>query len=388
MRNLRQNNQTLRITCVIGSLGGGGAERVMVNLSTALSELGHIVHLLTTEKDTPDCYNTPESVTRHRLPDGAKTSCRWFDIQCQHHRSKTLRNAIIQLRPDLVISFLDTVNISVLLALRGTGIPTIVAEHIDPRHHSIGWRWAMLRKFTYPWASAVTVLTDSVKAWAMKAWPCTKVYTIPNAISLPEITESTGFPAYFGKCNLIAMGRLTRQKGFDLLLTAFSNLASRLPDWHLTILGEGDDRPMLEHAIEQIGLRERIHLPGRVSEPTIVISHGDLVVLSSRYEGFGMALAEAMAIGLPVVSFDCPSGPSDIIRNNIDGVLVPPGDIGALTSALARLMEDESLRKELANHAPDILERFSQDRVIALWQSLIEEVMSASTFSESNPKGI
>ena len=368
--------QEKKIVCVIGSLDGGGAERVMTNLTQHLAELGHHVDLLTVFTDIQDCYPVSNLVRRHRPPDEMKSVCRWFDIPGQIKRQRYLRKALLDLGPDVVISFIDTMNVSVLLALRGTGIPVIASEHIDPRHHRIGWHWDFLRRVTYPWASAVTVLTKTVRDWGEKSWPRARICTIPNAITTPRITPEYSPPTYFGKRNIVAMGRLAHQKGFDLLLRAFSMCSDRFPDWHLTILGEGDQRASLESILSKENLTNRVHLPGRFDEPAEILQHADLFVMSSRYEGFGMALAEAMALGLPVVSFDCPSGPSDIIRHGIDGLLVPPEDTEALSKVLQGLMSDEAARMRLAERAPEVLERFSPDRIMGQWQTLIESVTS------------
>ena len=141
------------------------------------------------------------------------------------------------------------------------------------------------------------------------------------------------------------------QKGLDLLIPVFSNLANKYPDWHLVILNDGPLKGAVEEQICRHNLQDRIHLPGKVKDIINVFRRGDLFVLSSRYEGFPNALCEAMAGGLPVVSFDCPSGPSDIIRHGVDGLLVPPEDHERLEEALEMLMTDQSLRESMSKKA-------------------------------------
>ena len=144
------------------------------------------------------------------------------------------------------------------------------------------------------------------------------------------------------------MGRLAPQKGFDLLIDAFSRVAGRHPQWSLQILGEGPDRPALERLIDVKGLAGRVVLAGWEPDPSAVLQQGDLFVLSSRFEGFPNALLEAMACGLPSVSFNCQSGPAEIIRDQIDGILVPPEDVPGLADAIDRALTDEALRRRLA----------------------------------------
>jgi glycosyltransferase involved in cell wall biosynthesis len=151
---------------------------------------------------------------------------------------------------------------------------------------------------------------------------------------------------------LLAVGRLDVQKGFDLLLESFAQLLSRYPTWDLVILGEGSQRTALADQLIRLGLQGRAKLPGLAGNIGDWYSRADLYVMSSRFEGFPNTLAEAMAHGCPPISFDCDTGPRDLIRHEYDGLLVEAnGDVLALTQALDRLMGSEDQRKAW-QHAP------------------------------------
>ena len=135
-------------------------------------------------------------------------------------------------------------------------------------------------------------------------------------------------------------------------------------------------RVALEDLRDCLGLTDRILLPGRVSNPEAALKQADLFVLPSRFEGFPMALCEAMAAGLPVIAADCPTGPREIIRPDVDGILIPPEDPAALAAALARLMDDDALRHRLGGRAAEVVDRFSVDRIMAMWEAIVADALA------------
>ena len=175
----------------------------------------------------------------------------------------------------------------------------------------------------------------------------------------------------------LAVGRLEQQKGFDKLLQAFALLAKDYPTWDLVILGEGEQREHLEREVRILGMGGRVHLPGWVGNLPDWYHRADLFVMSSRFEGFPNVLVEAMGHGLPSVSFDCDTGPRDIIRSGVDGVLVKPehGATG-LTAAMARLMGEPLLRVRMGKAASEVCERFSVERIGGLWDEVFGFVKS------------
>jgi len=170
------------------------------------------------------------------------------------------------------------------------------------------------------------------------------------------------------------MGRLDHQKGFDLLIRAFAGLKENQRDWTVLILGEGPARIELEALRSNLRLDNRILMPGRIKNVHEVLQQADLFVMPSRYEGFPNALCEAMACGLPVICTDCPSGPREIIRHGIDGLLVANENIEALTSTMDQLMGSEAERNHLASRAPEVKQRFSLESVMQMWEESLKEL--------------
>jgi len=200
---------------------------------------------------------------------------------------------------------------------------------------------------------------------------------IPDLIAAPEPENQVRHKQETDKRVIVGMGRLVPQKGFDLLLDAFARIFQRHPQWSVEIIGGGPLKQELEKRAEDLKISGKVHFAGEISNPFPALSQADLFVFSSRFEGFGLALCEAMACGLPVVSFDCASGPGDIVRHGVDGILVPPQDVEALATAMDRLMSDVAERERLASRAPEVLVRFSRDRILTLWQQLFDDLTFA-----------
>ena len=202
------------------------------------------------------------------------------------------------------------------------------------------------------------------------------IHVIPNPVRQPSLTfrsdptRDSSIPRPF----ILAIGRLVPQKGFDLLLRAFAQSRSRQHS-SLVILGEGPEWHNLQCLAERLGIRERVHLLGFVQDPDEFYRQSTLFVLSSRFEGFPNVLLEAMSFGIPVLSFDCSSGPRRIIENEFNGLLVPPGDVEALSVAIDRLMNDEPERHYLGCNARMVTDVFSLDNIMGKWEELIQTII-------------
>ena len=364
----------MRIMLAVSSMVAGGAERVAATLVNHWSASGHKVALVTVASTDLDFYALDARVTRIAL-DLNRSSNSWRDFVVDNFkRLRKLRSAIRDFKPEVILSFLDTTNVRMLLASIGTGVPVIVEEHTDPTQSSTNRTVKFLRRLLYKRARAVVVLHPGIAQWARGFVRSEAIHVIPNPISLQFRKNGRVEPAKDGP-RVIAIGRLEAVKGFDMLLRAFAQIAQQHPGWSLMIIGDGSEREQLQELAAALHISDRVSWEGAVKEPEKELHRSDLFVLSSRYEGFPMALLEAMACGLPVVSFDCPSGPRAIIHDGEDGLLVPPNEIGGLAAAISRLMSSEDERKRLGEHATHVVERFGLEKIADMWNAVFEQAV-------------
>jgi len=365
----------MNIAMVISSLSAGGAERVAVLLAQGLTALGHRVTIVTIFGAECDFYATPEGVERVALDLGRETRSLVEKVAVNARRLAALRRALRRLAPDVVISFMPETNVLALLAGWGRGVPVVVTEHADPRVFRLKPTWETLRRVTYRRAARVVSVSAGVDDYFARL-PEAKRAVIGNPIPLAEIRAAKGEPVSSGWPHVVmGMGRLAPEKGFDVLIRAFARSAAELPDWGLAILGEGSERAALESIVAELGLQDRVRLPGVVDDPFSSLRRADLFVLSSRSESFGNALVEAMACGLPVVATQCWSRSPGLVRDGVDGVLVPPDDVDALAAAMSELMRDEARRGQMASEAGAAVERFDVAAVSRTWDELLQAIV-------------
>lgn len=367
------------IALVIAGLAGGGAERVISALANQLAARGHAVSLVTLDAMATDFYALHPGVRRLRLG-AAVSGGRVRRLACELSLLRALRATIRRAAPDAVLSFGAETNVRTLIACAGMRVPVVVSERTDPAQHHVGEPWAVLRRHVYRLATHVVAQTEAAARWVRARTSARRVVVIPNPVAPPPPAQPTArrFPAPA----VVAMGRLRPEKGYDLLLEAFRSARARHPAWHLAFIGDGPERERLERDAARLGLADAVTFVGELAQPLDVLRQGDVFALSSRYEGFPNALLEAMACGLPVVSFDCPSGPGDIVRHEADGLLVPPLEVEALGDALTRLMGDASLRARLADSARAVVDRFAADRVVPQWVALLRRPAHAPRVPE------
>jgi glycosyltransferase involved in cell wall biosynthesis len=368
----------MRLLFFIHSLSSGGAERVTVNLANHWAAKGWGITIVTLAPRSFDFYEIHPMVERIALGRAGESPNVLAGLRKNLHCVRALRQVLRQVQPDIALALMSTANVILALATRGlANVCAIGSERVHPPQFPLGAEWEALRRFTYGRLAAVVALTQESAEWLRMHTRAQRVRIIPNmalrplAVQAPRLIPETVCVA--DRHILLAVGRLEKQKGFDWLLEAFMALARNYYDWNLVVLGEGPERRALETQVQAFGLDGRVFLPGRAGNVGEWYERAHVYVMSSRFEGFPNTLAEAMAHGLPAVSFDCDTGPRGIIRPEVDGLLVPPGNVDALTAALDRLMGDAALRRQFASRAVEARKRFSMERIAGMWEELFAE---------------
>ncbi|HJR10618.1 MAG TPA: glycosyltransferase family 4 protein [Rhodanobacteraceae bacterium] len=364
----------MKLALVISSLGGGGAERVMTLLANAWVERGNEVTVITLASDRMDRYPLDPAVRRIALDVAGNSAGVLAAIGHNVVRIRALRRAIAANRPDAVISFIAESNVRVLIAAAGLRVPVIISERTFLNGHHMRGVWRTLRRWSYPRAAAIVAQTRRC-AMELEALARRQVDVIANPVSIESRPDGAAGDERAGGHILLAVGRLSPEKGFDLLIEAFAQVAPRRPGWNLVILGEGPLRDELAHKVAEQKLGGRISLPGFDAYVRRAMRRADLFVLSSRYEGFPNALLEAMTEGLACVSFDCDAGPRELIDHRNNGWLVPAGDVHALAAALDALMGDADLRAQLGRRARDVGATYSLATILDQWNALVTSVL-------------
>jgi glycosyltransferase involved in cell wall biosynthesis len=357
------------IVLVAPGLSAGGTERIVSLMANWWAALGHHVSLVTLDgPEAPPFFPLDPRIALVRLGVTGQTTGAWQKLKENTRRIRVLR-AALSARPGFLVSFIDVTNVLVLLATLTDRRRPIVAERTDPAMAPLPPAWRVLRRWLYPRAAAVVVQTDRARLHLDEAVGCRSV-VVPNpVVPLPVAGSPRGGDG--DGPHIIALGRFTPEKGFDLLLRAFAIVASRHPDVRLRIAGDGPLRKDLEQLAGDLEVAGRVDWLGQRHDVGHLLSSGDIYVLPSRFEGFPNALCEAMAAGAPVVAYDCPSGPGEIVRQGIDGLLVPAGDVDGLASAMESLLLDPAQRRRLAAAARAIVRRLSPELVMSRWERVL-----------------
>lgn len=381
------------VYCLIDSSQSGGIERSICSKANYLAdELGYDITIVTTDrKNKQNFYDFSPNIRFIDL------HINYFELERQSfferiisllkkrriHRQK-LNDVLLKLRPDIAISTYSH-EFTILCGMKD-GSKKIAEHHLNKSSVKIAYEQESMFSLERIFALAV----EMRKQWYIRKYDAFVVLThearqswrdLKNIHVIPNILPF--YPSRFsnGECKrVISAGRLTYQKGYSLLIKAWAKIARRYPDWRLDIYGEGRDYNKLSRMIFSAGMHDKvvIHSPDKNIEEEYINS--SLYVMPSLYEGFGLVLIEVMACGLPCVSFDCPSGPSEIISHGEDGLLVEYKNIDKLAEAIAFLIEDKTLRKEMGENARESSERFLPEKIMPRWISLFEQVTGTSNY--------
>lgn len=366
----------------IHSLGCGGAERVAANMANHWAERDLRVTVVTLTPDARDFYDLHPKVRRVVLNKDYASRNPLAAVFNNWSQVRALRQVLRKEKPDVALAMMSKAN--VWLALAASGLSDVVcvgSEHIHPPEYPLGGIWEFLRSRLYGRLAAVTALTEQSADWLRRKTSAVHIEVIPNAAPwpLPVLQPYLAPPRRENERILLAVGRLCEQKGFDILIRVFARLANDFPRWTLVIAGEGPLRTSLQTQIDSTEYADRMLLAGRVGNLGQWYEAAHVYVMSSRFEGFGNTLAEAMTYGLPVVSFDCDTGPRDIVSHEVDGLLVPAGSGAALELALRRVMGDDAFRHRLSAQALKARERYSLKAIASRWEALFESLRKQPT---------
>jgi len=371
----------MKLCMVAASLAGGGAERALLDTADLLAVRGHCVTVVTFEGEGSDAYRVPQHLARVALGLPGQSGNRLRGVLNNLRRIARLRAEVRRLAPDVVISYLTRTNIICLLALLGTGTPVVATEHNVATFNDAPMQtlWRTLRRLLYPWMAQVVVVSRGLAR--QYSWlRADKLSVISNFLPAKRGSEPETFSFLSDDSRyIVGMGRLEVEKGFDRLIRAFHLIEAACPGWKLLIVGEGSLRSELTQLVTSLGLERRIELSGRVDNPRTLFRQCDLFVLSSQSEGFGLALVEAMSAGLPAISFDCDFGPREIVQPGLSGILVPAGDVAALSEAIASLARNGPLRARLAAGAMASTDRFAPEQILTEWEALLRRLVGGTT---------
>jgi len=342
----------------------GGMERTQANLANALMASGETISVWS-------CFRTRSSpgfevssevklFYSRRNPLPFFLDYPWLICAFTFH--------VMRSRPRWVICTGANTLVVALLGILVPGVRLAVWEHFALSHSLTKARGRLTRRLASVFASRIVTLTESdAEAWTKLYAPSGTVRVIPNIVTLHPLERTPR------RQEVLAMGRLVPQKGFDLLLQAWSGAVKQLPGWSLRIVGDGPTRDQLVRLADDLGIKESVTFASFSENPSILYSECGLFVLSSRFEGMPFVLVEAMICGTPCISFDCPNGPRELIHDGINGVLIPAERVDALAGAIVELGRNPAKRDQLGEAARSVSEQFSQTRVLAQWQEILRD---------------
>lgn len=367
--------------------GLGGVARTVRNLVSHLSKRHHVeIISLYRKRDTPSYAISPDvKVTylidrREGAPDHADAMA--SDLELTKATDAHLAETFNAREPGILVSTRPSLHAAVA-RIAPHHLITIGQDHLNFKTRSADARVLEMLQESIQRLDCYVVLTKGdVEDYARLVAPASTLITaIPNAIPWPVATTAAQLTSKI----VIGAGRLVAQKGFSRLIEAYAPIARAHPDWQLHIYGKGQERRQLAALIGEQGIADQVVLQGHSSEFEEVLANASIYAMSSVFEGFPMVLIEAMSKGVPLVSFDCPRGPAEIIVDGENGRLVPDGDIPAFTRALVDLIEDPALRARVGAAGLAAARQLEIDNIAARWETLFEQLVATRRAAELAP---
>ena len=352
-----------KIMLIVPSLIKGGAERVVSVLSKELSKYYEVYVII---YHNPVEYEIGGKLINLETPSGSFLR----KIKNTFCRVVKLKRLIRKISPDFIVSFMG--NLQPILTFE----PVVVSIHNNPDFFPLYRKFLLKTIYKLPNVKKIITVSTGIEKKLNNDYRLKNTKTIYNPLNLDYIAKELLAPKPFEFDYILAMGRPSRQKGFDILIRSFakSDLKNRIK---LVILGEGKERNNLEELITELELKNRVLLYGKVDNPFIYMKYAKFFVLSSRYEGFVMVLLEALACDTPVVAANCETGTSEIIENGKNGLLVPIEDEEALKLAMEKIFYDKELYKKIKANTRESVERFDIKNIVKEWLKLFEEIFNS-----------
>lgn len=358
------------IAMFISSLNKGGSERVMVNLAEYFYKEGSRVTIVTQYKQENE-YSISEGIERV-LSDITDEELKKSRIRNFYRRFTKLRGIWKEKDPDVILSFIGKNNIMAILTSRFLKIPTVISVRGEPREEYYSSILRLATKTIFRLADGIVLQTSQ----CLDFFPGTirkKAIILKNSLN-PAFLKAP----YKGERDkqIVAVGRVDANKNHEMAIRAFAEIAPRYPEYELVIYGEGELRPQLIQLAGSLGLGERIHLPGAVTDVPNVIYKASIFVLCSYTEGMPNTLLEAMSLGLPVISTDCPSGgPRDLIIHDENGILVPPNNWKKMAENLQKILNDTEYAEKMSENASKVQEKYNPNVVNQEWKDYLDKIM-------------
>lgn len=351
----------------INTLNKGGAERVIIQVAKHFAMSGYKSVLVTSFVGENE-YPVPDEVERIAIEEKPTKQNK---ITKNLKRIGALRKICKTYKPDAVISFMAEPNMRAVLATRASKTKVIVSVRNDPNREYAGRLGRFVGKHILPRADGCVFQTEEAREWFPASLQKKSKVIFNDVDNIFFETE------YKGGKDIVTLGRLTKQKNHKMLIDAFGAVADKYSESNLLIYGMGELENELRQYIAERNLTSRVILMGLTSDSNKVLSEAGVFVLSSDYEGMPNALLEALAIGVPSISTDCPcGGPRMLIENGKNGLLVPIKDSEAMAKALDLMLSDGERRKEISGAAKASANRYSTEKVFAEWRDFVESVIS------------